>query len=320
MGLGDRTTALTGHGPHGGAKKGSETFGPEEGAWAGSALEPLLRRAFEAGSREYGPLPLTLEVFARRALELARARLLRSGLPCPPERIAELLERAAVADLYLSIACEEGLERGWEAFTARFLPRVKALALWHGASPSEAEDLALDLPGHLAAPPRGGAPRTRLGTYNGAVSLFDWLAVIVVQRLTDRWRTLRRAPREAAGAEVEAARVDGDPAEHLLDVETAGWLEEALGEAWKRLAPREAAALRLKFKEGLPQKQIAILFGVGEPQVSKILKAGVEKIRSEVDRRLREDLPGRWTDRDGLWSALRDAIGEHLERTGTSTG
>ncbi|HKB16926.1 MAG TPA: hypothetical protein VKF62_12740, partial [Planctomycetota bacterium] len=177
---GERSTAASGDEPLGGAAEGSGASIP----WEGSALEPLLRHAFESGAGEYGTLPLSLHTFARRALELARRRLLRSGVPDSPERLGEVLERVAGADLYLSIACEEGLGAAWEVFTARFVPRIKALALWRGASPSEAEDLAQDLPGHLAAPPRGGHARTRLGTYNGAVSLFDWLAVIVFQRLT----------------------------------------------------------------------------------------------------------------------------------------
>ncbi|MCI0589663.1 MAG: sigma-70 family RNA polymerase sigma factor [Planctomycetes bacterium] len=247
-------------------------------------------------------------------MELVRERLVRCRLPVSPERMAEILERVAGADLYLAIACEEGIEGAWRVFEARFVPRVKGLALRHGASESQAEELARELPGHLVAPPRGGRARTRMGTYNGAVPLFDWLAVIVVQRLADRRRARARAPSGEASAALEAASADGDPAEAVLDAETAGKLEEALRAAWERLTAREAAALLLKFKDGLPQKEIATLFGVGEPQVSKILRSAVDKIRSEVESRLRDQFPGRWADRDGAWVALRNAVGRHMER------
>jgi RNA polymerase sigma-70 factor len=303
-----------------GARERSDALARRDGAGPEGMIELLLRRAFESGAREYGPLPLSLDAFTRRTLDLTRARLVRSGLPCSPERISEVLERAAGADLYLSIACEEGIGGGWEAFTARFLPRVKALALWHGASQSEAEELTRELPGHLAASPRGNAARTRLGTYNGAAPLFDWLAVIVVQRLTDRRRARRRDRLEPAGGNREPASVGGDPADQVLDDETAERLEEALRRAWTQLGPKESAALCLKFKEGLPQKAIATLFGVGEPQVSKILKTAVEKVRAEIERHLRESSLHRAGNPDGLWGALRDALARHLERSETLDG
>ena len=115
----------------------------------GKAHQILLRRAFDEGSRVYGPLPLPFETFARGVVDLTRRWLLRSGAPLTPDRMTGALGQASRADLYLTIACEESVAGAWEVFTTRFVPRLKGLALRNGADEPEAETLARDLPGHL---------------------------------------------------------------------------------------------------------------------------------------------------------------------------
>jgi len=283
--------------------------------------EPALRRAFEEGKREYGPLPLPFETFARRALDLGRRRLRVYRLPPTRARIAEYLAAAAGADLFLGCACEEGVAGAWEAFASRFVPRLFGLARRYGASPSEAEEIARDLPGDVASPPPSGGARTRIGTFDGTGSLFAWLSVQVARRIAARARAKRplslerggEGARSAAAETPDSSAAAGDPAEISLDAEAASIVGEAVRSAWKRLDAREASALVLRFRDGLTLKEIAPRLGVSFSQVSRIVSGAARKIRDALDRRLSEDAPTRPGESERRWTSLRDALARLLQ-------
>jgi RNA polymerase sigma-70 factor len=252
------------------------------------AHEALLRRGFDEGRAAHpGPGP-TFEAYARHVLDRTRRRLSGDGGDPPGDEVAEALSRAALADLYLAAACEENLPGAWEAFAGFARTTVLALALRAGASRAEAEELAQSIPGELYAAPPGGAARTRLGTYDGSGSLAGWLAVIVRRRVADR----RRGP---AAAMVEIPAVpetrERDPAVLAEDAETARVFGEALRGAWAELTDRERFVLRLRFRDGVAQREIARLLGVGEPRVSRSIHVAVGKIRAAVLRRVGPDAP-----------------------------
>jgi len=281
--------------------------------------EEALRRGFAEGADAHGALDLPFETFARRALELTARRLRRGGEQASREEVAEALSRAALSDLFLAIACEERAPGSWEALAGRTRGTVVALALRRGASRAEAEDLAEEIPGELfVAPPRGEA-RTRLGTYDGSGTLAGWLAVIVGRRLADRRRVAARV-RPAPGGRDEdegtpdprARPGDFDPAALAADAETARRFEEALRSAWVDLTDRERLVLRFRFADGLAQTEIARCLGVGEPRVSRSIRVAVEKIRSDLARRL-DPRPGEG-DRDPghTWAALERAVAEFM--------
>jgi DNA-directed RNA polymerase specialized sigma24 family protein len=282
--------------------------------------QALLRRAFEAGSDEYGGFPIEFETFARRATELTHKWLVRSGAPVDSEHFTSALERVAGADLFLASACDERIDGSWEVFTARFVPRMAALARRHGVREQEADDLAHSIAGDLAVPPPGGGARSRIGTYTGAIPLLQWLSVIVLRRLNDRFHAQRLAGEQARAATERRERSGTcDPIDVVLDVETSAKLERALSSAWKDLTPIETTALLFKFRDGLPQTRIALVLGVGEPQVSRILKSAVGRIRARIEQ---HDLAlGREgsNDGEGLWNALRDAVARSLASSGISS-
>jgi RNA polymerase sigma factor (sigma-70 family) len=279
---------------------------------AGHAL--VLRRGYAEGRAAHGPLALSFDAYARRAVDLAEKRLRRAGAAATREEVAEALSKAALADLYLAVACEEGAPGAWEAFTARFGPTLIAMAVRRGASRGEAEELAREIPGEIYAPPPGGGARTRLGTFDGSGSLAGWLAMIVHRRLVDRRRaSAREAPSEAAIDGVAARPdADGDPAGAAGDAETARRFEEAFRAAWATLTPRESLAILLRFRDGLAQKEIARLLEVGEPRVSRILAGAADRIREAVGRiaGLRPEEEDLGSER--LRAALRDVVAESL--------
>lgn len=148
-----------------------------------------------------------------------------------------------------------------------------------------------DLLGDLVARPRAAGGRTQLAAYDGSGSLFAWLAVILARRMSER-----RAARTAAGAPDRDARepaaprhgASPDPGVEATERELVGRLGHALERAWGELTSREALALALKYRDGLSQRRIAALLGVGEPRVSRVLESGVGRLRRALERRLPE--------------------------------
>jgi DNA-directed RNA polymerase specialized sigma24 family protein len=113
---------------------------------------------------------------------------------------------------------------------------------------------------------------------------------------------------DSVRAPLAAAR-PGDPAAMAGEAETARRFGDALRIAWARLTSNEALALALKHHDGLRQRDIARILGVGPPRVSRIVRSAVGKLREGMRPVLGTDsLP---------WPALRDALGAHLASLGT---
>jgi RNA polymerase sigma-70 factor (ECF subfamily) len=290
--------------------------------------ESSLRRAFDQGRERFGPLPLDFQAFARGVVERLRDRIRAlDAHGAVHGRLAEALERAAVADLFLAIACDQGIAGAWEVFSREFLPQLEALALRHGLSRARAREIAEDLLGKLATPSARPTTRTRFGTYQGRASLHSWLATLVLRRIADEFRKPlapilesdlegRESPGEGlAGLRASwpsSSRGQDDPSQLVINREVGLRLEESLREAWKDLTAKESQALLYKYRGGLSQREIARSLGLGESRVSRILQQGVEKIRRVIHRRFQAESPELWSDGESLWTSLRDAVAECL--------
>src|SRR5689334_13376613 len=125
-------------------------------------MPEALRRGYEEGRSVHGPLPLPYEAFVARALELTRRRVARTGPPPEPAEVDEALARAALGDLFLAVACEEGVPGAWDRFAAAFGRTLVGIAVRRGAANAEAEEIAREIPGELFTPPPRGGCRTRL--------------------------------------------------------------------------------------------------------------------------------------------------------------
>jgi RNA polymerase sigma factor (sigma-70 family) len=269
----------------------------------------VLRGGFDDGVAAHGDLRMPFERFASRALALTVRRLERVA-PSPARAdVTDALARAALADVYLAVACEDGVAGAWDRFVAAFAPSIAGMAIRRGASRAQAEEMSHELPGEIFTPPPGGGARTRLGTFDGAGSLTGWLAVIVQRRLTDRRRAADRDPAamdDAAGDSVTGEPSD-DPVVRAVGAETGREFAEALDEAWRCVTPREALVVLLRHRDGLPQTEIARLLGIGEPRVSRMLSSAAEKLRSVVVRRVGSD-PASGHE----WAAIERAVADFM--------
>jgi RNA polymerase sigma factor (sigma-70 family) len=308
------------------------------GGWieAGGKAEQRLKEAFDAARREYGSIPLSFELFARRVLERMDRRLRRCGVEPSADRLDHLTAASPLTDLFLAIACEEDAPGAWETFTERFVPRLKRLARHRGFPDREAVPAAEALPGELIFRPGGGKNRSRLGTYEGAGRLFDWLAVIFIRRLPALSRGAG-LPRGASGLSLDAPRNPGgkglaeevpgrsvessEPLVQMIEQETCKKLADALRAGWRELTSSESLALLYKYEQQLHQKEIARLLGLSESRISRIVKKAIHKIREHVLRSVPEapsvvhERPDRfWPVLQAVEARLHEASSQSFDR------
>jgi RNA polymerase sigma factor (sigma-70 family) len=249
-----------------------------------------VREAHERGRAEHPAFALPLDGFARLAGAAAAAGPRHPG------------------DLYLAAACAAGIEAAWEALRRDLLPGVRALLVRRGVPSAEAEAVVAELPGHLVAPGRDGDGAPRIAGFRGESRLATWLSVVAWRRANER----RDGGRRLVALDAAGGAVDGraTPLTAALGAELAARFEAALHAAWGALTPRECLALLLRYRDGLPQGEIARMLGVGEPRVSRLLAAGLRRLREEVHRVLGE------TPAPGVagepWEALREAVRRRL--------
>lgn len=248
------------------------------------AAKRLVARALEAGNQAYGDHGLTQAGFEERVAWLGCAQAQRLGLPADGARLEAFVERGALADLCLASACEAGAASAWQVLHSRFAARLEGFAVKHGLCSPDAESLVQDVFGDLAGPPPRAATRTLLGTYDGSGSLIGWLSVVVLRRIAAQARrrkpqaldALEPAERDAARAPQSAA--PAAPADALAASEQAQRFPPAFAAAFGALAPQQRLALVLKHRDGLSQREVGAVLGVGEARVSRVVSAALEQL------------------------------------------
>lgn len=271
------------------------------------------------GRQRWGGLSLPLPVYAERVLALVLRRLRLTG-DARPICVREVLQRAALADLFLAIACDQDLPGAWERLHEVLYAPLLALARRRLPPGVTADEVVVDVIAGLLVPPAHGEARRRIGTYDGTGSLLGWSTAILVRALADRGRGAPSAPRRIAPlADVrgdDQAAPDPisaeDPLAAALDAETATELRTALQRTWSTLTPQQALVLALRYRDGVPQTRIAKMLAVSESRVSRVLASAVAAIRAGLEASLGSFCE---TDPDRLWRALHAEFGRRLQES-----
>jgi RNA polymerase sigma factor (sigma-70 family) len=245
-------------------------------------------RAFDAGRAAWGDVGLERDDF-RACVAQRAARCGGTSEEGRADEASEWIHAAALVDLYLASACEAGNSRAWEILTHDMRPRLEGFAARRGHGSFEAESVVQDLLGDLAAPPSRPIARTLLGTFDGSGSLFGWLCVVLLRRIAGAARRRRTSSLEAQDHASIATAVPAvprtpavDPAAAAAGVEASARFDRALDEAWLSLTVQERLAILFKHRDGLTQRQIGSLLGVGEARVSRVVGSAVSKLSEGI--------------------------------------
>ena len=270
-------------------------------------VQGLLRRGFDEGVERYGELGLDFDRYASDVEELVKQARAALGLPMDDQILVAALRKRALADLYLTRACEAGHELAWEALVANFEHRLAGLARKEEGRRATPEASASELMATLALPPPKGQARTHIGTFAGMGALWAWLATNLVRGL---WKSERKRAREAAELPEDESQTRGVAPVWAGQVaeETAASLATTLDDVWQTLTREERLCLILKHRQSLAQRRIGELFAVPEYQVSRWIKRAMAKLRAAIDHGVRAPDS---TDRP-TWEHLRATLGSKL--------
>ena len=253
---------------------------PPPSETAPGSVDRRLATAYAAGAREHPALPLAEAPFEEHVEGMAK----RQAAALPPASVEDrrswLLAQGWPGELYLAASCERSVDGSWARFAEVLLPWLEGVLERRGARPAEVESVVGETPGLMRLPPRSGAARTTLGTWDGRARLTSWLAAVTLRRWAAQ-RTGATAQMEIPeDARAPRQRPTPEPLEVALGTEAAERLLTALDRAWAELTARERLALLLRYRGGLAQTRIAALLGVGEPRVSRLLASAIARLRS----------------------------------------
>ncbi|MFO0843362.1 MAG: sigma-70 family RNA polymerase sigma factor [Gemmataceae bacterium] len=239
-------------------------------------------------------IPLPLAAFARR-LEAAYQRsvaLPRKAGPARQVTREAFLEGLHALDLFLSCACLEGFETGWEALFAARASRSDTLlvdalraraARLYPRDPERQEEAVTDFWGYLLAGQRERSDPI-LARYDGQRPLVPWLLCVFQNKELSKMRRQR--------GEVPLAEDDlGEADLYLPEDSDARWHEqfrEAAREWFAGLSDQEVLLLGLRLRYKLSQREVAKLLGIHEGNVTRRIDAVSKRCHERIGTALRE--------------------------------
>jgi RNA polymerase sigma-70 factor (ECF subfamily) len=198
------------------------------------------------------------------------------------------LETLHLSDLALACACADGDEDAWTHFVREYRPALYRAATAVSGS-GDARELADSLYAELfGLSEQDGTRRSLFRYFQGRSSLATWLRAVLAQRHVDR---VRRGARLTPLPEPEDAVAPPAPARSEAP-ERARFLSlmgQAVALAVAALDPRARLRLTCYIAQNLTLAQIGRLMGEHEATVSRHLSRARAAIRTDVERRLRDD-------------------------------
>jgi RNA polymerase sigma-B factor len=244
---------------------------------------PCERTLLERYSRD--PDPYTLGVLVEQFLPLARS--LARRFESPGEPLEDLVQVASIGLVKAIDRFEPG--RGY-AFSSFAVPTIVGELkrhfrdrTWFVRPPRELQELALRLERATTELAQELDRQPTVRELAGALSISEERVVEALQA---------RGCRNAMS--LHASNPDGSPVPKLEDEiggDDAGFaLAEARGTLdgmLVLLSARQREVLRLRFEGDLTQAEIGALLGVSQMQVSRIIRAGIARLRVIADQQAR---------------------------------
>ncbi len=258
----------------------------EPSASVRAALEALAALA----RTHHPPAWVDAERFMAHALERA------GGADAAAERI----EKLHAGDLYLAVACADGVAPAIAVFEREHMGHVGDFVARVDSSLAFADEVSQRLRTRLLVRSEEGPPR--ILTYSGAGPLGGWLRVCAV-----------REARDMAGKRGNEKELDADAGS--VDPELA-WLKQKYGDvvsvAFKKaldgLSADERTMLRMHYLDGLTLEQVAAIFRVSRATGARALAKARSGIVDAVRRELKTAVGVETSSADSLLAFVRSRI------------
>jgi RNA polymerase sigma factor (sigma-70 family) len=191
------------------------------------------------------------------------------------------LKSLCTTDLYLSAACSQSSERGWERFTVTYNPVIVGFARLACRNRDLAIEVAAAVLANMFLPDKSG--RSRIASFDGRCPLTAWLRVTVNnQAAKERERKCNNFESAECLSEIE----DGDGVLRLeRSLRTSMYgpsIEESLRLAVRSLTATERKMLLLRYEEGLQVSQIGQALNVSSACVTRRIQAIQRNLRDRV--------------------------------------
>lgn len=200
--------------------------------------------------------------------------------------VPELLKKIRAEELALALACAQGNDRAWEAFSFGYRNAVYEAACAFTSEITTARELSDSLTAELyGLETEGGERVSKLSYYHGRSSLKTWLRAVVFQKFVDEYRERMRLeplPDDLPAAATE--RASSGPEEERY----ARMLGEAVTAILSELSTAHRLLLSMYYVQQLTLKQIGRVTGEHEATISRHLDALRKKMRKGIEEYLRK--------------------------------
>jgi RNA polymerase sigma-70 factor (ECF subfamily) len=117
----------------------------------------------------------------------------------------------------------------------------------------------------------------RLASFRAGARFFPWLYAIALNRARDWAR--RRRPEQLAAADTDLESLPGPGDDDPALAAGRGDLAQMVGKALERLPLESREMLLLRYREEMPMREIAAVFGISEAAVKMRLGRGLAALR-----------------------------------------
>lgn len=246
-------------------------------------LERLLLQAWESSRTQWPTVALPAEQFVTHLAE----RLPQGPEPTPS--LEPLLASLSLSELYLACACLQGMDAALELFERHYLAKLPASLRQSKHSHTTPEDICQLARMKILVPTPEGRPK--IAEYMGRGALQSWVRVTAMRIAIKLQSNEKPAPEEDSDTIVSLIPAPGvNPELDAIKRRHQPELRQALREAFSSLSSEDRHLLRLRFADRLSTYELAKLFRVSQPTISRWLKSTLETVQKDTLRRLQARL------------------------------
>lgn len=247
---------------------------------------------------EYPGVALPLHAFEEKIFKVLQKSLTQIPEPTPREtaerELIHLLSQLHWQELYLTTACERGIDVAWNIFHSQYRGTILKTAMRSACNASEGQEIADSFLSELFLPSQTGSSEgeKKIGQYSGIGSLEGWIKVVIARQSIDRIRAQKRqVPIDDLEVEPpsldQSARTDSRILEH--DKQRAlQMVSSGLTEALRHLEPQQKIILQLYYLQQVTLKEIGAFLKVHESTASRKIDRLKTQLLASVSDHLQE--------------------------------